>query len=236
MATDSARIFIWQSHPLFRLIWAATFNKTERLALSYNGGKVTIAANQIQLAVTATVFAGWRSATKSILAHCVAHQIDIDTNELLFAAASIGHIQAMREAIAIGATEFDTALASAAKRGHIEAMREAIRMGATNLDDALATAAEKGHIAAMREARTLGATDFDRALNWAAAGGHIAAMREARSMGATDFNYTLGCAAKEGQMGAIREAIAMGATDFLWALENAKDQETRAELGWTDDA
>jgi uncharacterized protein YjhX (UPF0386 family) len=204
---------IWQTHPLFRLIWAHAFSPEERQALSIYEGK-TIAMEQLQpqKALNLAVVNGWKPVTNKLLAHCADRQIETDMNEILCAASREGHIAAMREARTMGATNFDWALGNAAKGGHIAAMREARTMGATDFNWALGNAAQGGHIAAMREARsmgatdfTIGATDFNLALAYAAMGGHVAAMHEARAMGAMDFNWALHYAAQGGHIEAMRE-------------------------------
>ena len=130
MPVDIARMaLIWSTHPLFRLIWSHAFDRSSRLALliTLDGAFKVTDENQLQSAVNNAVIAGWKAVAEKTIIYCEKHQIQIDQNEILFAAAYGGHIQAMRGAVAMGATRFNWALMRAAEGGRILAMREAVR-------------------------------------------------------------------------------------------------------------
>ena len=91
----------------------------------------------------------------------------IDCNRSLIFAAKGGHQKIVDMMLALGADDYDGAMAYAADGGHIKIIQLMLDLGATDYDRAMAYAAGRGHIKIVQLMLDLGATDYDRAMTYA---------------------------------------------------------------------
>ena len=82
-------------------------------------------------------------------------------------------------------------LLKCASKEDIEGMREAVKMGATDFDRILCWTAGERKIKAMCELKKMGATDFYQALRLALKGGHREAMNHLKKMKVIDSKWYL---------------------------------------------
>jgi ankyrin repeat protein len=108
-------------------------------------------------------------------------------NTLLIGAASQGNIDLVNQALQLGATPLDEALAEAARHGQLNMIDYLIQRGAHYLDRAFASAARHNQINAMYHLRKAGANDLDRALLAAANYGQLEAVKLLLEWGAMEI-------------------------------------------------
>jgi aryl carrier-like protein len=184
------------SHPLFHLVIAHAFDKSERPALDLLMGK-TIGTEELQMVLNTAMENGWAPAAEKITNLAIASQMELDLGTPLIRAAVGGHIEAMREMRRLCANKFDLVELMESGLDSFEAIALKHEWFANAYDWALRSAAGAGQIEAMRELRSWGANNFESALRSAANSNQIAAMFVLREWGAKKFSRALGVARKE---------------------------------------
>jgi hypothetical protein len=141
------------SHPLFREVLACAFHSDESCALDVLMGRPS--SGDLWMALVVSASNGWVEAMRRLVDRAAEEKAELNLDSVLYYAALNGEIEAIREAIKLGATGFDSALAAAAATGQLKAMWELKAMQeekykrAMNTDNAWSAAIQRDQTAAL---------------------------------------------------------------------------------------